>query len=134
MHLLVVHQEEEIGQALQLMVQEYTAHTAACVGSERAAREWADHAPRCDLLVTQLESEGLDGLEIAGSLGQRFPGLHTFFCPLIRSTPNGSKSRTRKFFSSRSTASACCRRSNAPPPRRERQTFFISSTCFRCVA
>lgn len=81
MHLLVVHQEEEIGQALQLMVQEYTAHTAACVGSERAAREWADHAPRCDLLVTQLESEGLDGLEIAGSLGQRFPGLHTFFLP-----------------------------------------------------
>ena len=58
MHLLIVHREEEIGQALQAMVQEYTAHTADYVASDRAALEWAGRATECDVLVTQLESEG----------------------------------------------------------------------------
>jgi CheY-like chemotaxis protein/predicted Ser/Thr protein kinase len=81
MHLLIVHHEEEIGQALQAMVQEYTAHTADCVTTDQAALEWAGQAAKCDLLVTQLESEGVDGLILAGSLGERFPRLHTFFLP-----------------------------------------------------
>jgi CheY-like chemotaxis protein len=81
MHLLIVHQEEQIGQVLQMMVREYTAHTADYVGSGGAALEWADQAAECDLLVTQLESEAVDGLMIGGSLGQRFPRLHTFFLP-----------------------------------------------------
>ncbi|MGI8957369.1 MAG: DUF4388 domain-containing protein [Chthoniobacterales bacterium] len=81
MHLLIVHHEPEIGQALQTMIQEYTAHTADCVTTDEAALEWARQAPGCDLLVTQLESEGVDGLTMAGSLGERFPGLHTFFLP-----------------------------------------------------
>jgi Domain of unknown function (DUF4388)/Protein kinase domain len=81
MHLLIIHQEEEVGQTLQVMVREYTAHSADWVGSEDASREWADHASRCDLLLTQLESESVDGITIANSLGQRFPRLHTFFLP-----------------------------------------------------
>ncbi len=81
MHLLIVHHEPEIGQALQAMIQEYTAHTADCVTTDEAALEWARQAPSCDLLVTQLESEGVDGLTMAGSLGERFPGLYTFFLP-----------------------------------------------------
>jgi CheY-like chemotaxis protein len=80
MHLLIVHHEEEIGQALQAMVQEYTAHPADCITTDHAALEWAE-AAECDLLVTQLESDGVDGLTLAGSLGERFPRLHTFFLP-----------------------------------------------------
>jgi hypothetical protein len=81
MHLLIVHHEEEIGQTLQAMVQEYTAHTAGWVTTDYAALEWAGQAAECDLLVTQLESESVDGLTLAGSLGERFPRLHTFFLP-----------------------------------------------------
>jgi CheY-like chemotaxis protein len=81
MHLLIVHREEQIGQVLQTMVQEYTAHTADYVRSDRAAIEWAEEAAECELLLTQLEGEGVDGLTIAGSLGKRFPRLHTCFLP-----------------------------------------------------
>ncbi|MEO8440810.1 MAG: DUF4388 domain-containing protein [Spartobacteria bacterium] len=81
MQLLIVHHEEAIGRALQGMVQEYTAHTVDCVTTGRDALEWAGQAAGCDLLVTQLESEGVDGLTLAGSLGERFPRLHTFFLP-----------------------------------------------------
>ncbi|MEO7724641.1 MAG: DUF4388 domain-containing protein [Chthoniobacterales bacterium] len=81
MHLLIVHREAEIGLALQTMIQEYTSHRADCVTTDGPALEWAAQAGSCDLLVTQLESEGVDGLTMAGSLGERFPGLHTFFLP-----------------------------------------------------
>ncbi len=81
MHLLIVHHEAEIGIALQGMIQEYTAHTVDCVATDNAALEWAGQAAECVLLLTQLESEGVDGLTMAGSLGERFPGLHTFFLP-----------------------------------------------------
>ena len=81
MHLLIVHHEKEIGQPLQTMVQEYTAQTADYVTTDQAALEWAGQATECDLLVTQLESEGVDGLSLAASLGERFPQLHTLFLP-----------------------------------------------------
>ncbi|MEO8045162.1 MAG: DUF4388 domain-containing protein [Spartobacteria bacterium] len=81
MHILIVHHEPEIGQALQAMVQEYTVHRADCVTTDDDALAWAGQAAGCDLLVTQLESEGVDGLLMAGSLGERFPGLHTLFLP-----------------------------------------------------
>ena len=81
MHLLIVHHEEEIGRTLQRMVAEYSAHTADYVTTDEAALQCADESGGCDLLVTQLESEGVDGLSMAGSLGERFPGLHTFFLP-----------------------------------------------------
>jgi uncharacterized protein DUF4388/protein kinase-like protein len=81
MHLLIVHHEEEIGRPLQTMVQEYTAQRADYVTTDQAALEWAGQATECDLLVTQLDSEGLDGLTLAGSLGEGFPRLHTLFLP-----------------------------------------------------
>ena len=81
MHLLIVHREEEMGRALQALVREYTAHTAEFVTTDEAALAWAGQSAECDLLVTQLESEGVDGLTMAGSLGERFPSLHTFFLP-----------------------------------------------------
>ncbi|MDQ3414863.1 MAG: DUF4388 domain-containing protein [Verrucomicrobiota bacterium] len=81
MHLLIVHHEEEIGRALQALVREYTAQTANYVASDEAALEWAGQNAECGLLVTQLESEGVDGLTMAGSLGERFSHLHTFFLP-----------------------------------------------------
>ena len=81
MQLLIVHHEPEIGLALRAMVHEYTAHAAEFAASDRAALEWAGQGPECHLLITQLESEGVDGLTLAGSLGEKFPHLHTFFLP-----------------------------------------------------
>jgi CheY-like chemotaxis protein len=81
MQLLIVHHEAEIGQTLLGMVREYTAHMVDCVTTTEAALEWAGQSAECDLLVTQLESEGVNGLSLAGSLGERFPHLHTFFLP-----------------------------------------------------
>ena len=81
MQVLIVHHEAEIGQVLLGMVREYTAHPAKFVASNDAALEWAGQNAECDLLVIQLESEGVDGLTLAGSLGEKFPRLHTFFLP-----------------------------------------------------
>lgn len=81
MQLLIAHQESEIGQALAGMVRDYTAHTADFVTSNEAALQWIDQYPECDLLITQLESEGVDGLTLATSLGEVLPSLHTIFLP-----------------------------------------------------
>lgn len=81
MHLLLVHHEPEIGAALLGMVQEYTAHSIDYVSSDRAALEWAEQNATCDLLITQVEGEGVDGLTLAGSLGERFARLHTLLLP-----------------------------------------------------
>ncbi len=81
MQLLIVHHEPEIGQALQEMVRQYTGHTAEFAATDEEALAWAEQAEGCNLLITQLESEGVDGLTMAGSLGERFPQLHTFFLP-----------------------------------------------------
>ena len=81
MQLLIVHRDAEMGEALLGMVRDYTTHAADLVPSDRAALQWAEQQPACDLLLTQLESEGIDGLAVAGSLGERFAGLTTFFFP-----------------------------------------------------
>ena len=81
MQLLIVHREAEIGLALLGMVREYTAHTGAFVTTDEDALGWAGQHPECNLLITQLEGEGVDGLTLAGSLGEEFPRLHTFFLP-----------------------------------------------------
>jgi len=81
MQVLIVHHEAEIGQALLGMVREYTEHTVDCVATTEAALEWAGRNETCDLLVTQLESEGVDGLTLAGSFGEKFAHPHTFFLP-----------------------------------------------------
>jgi hypothetical protein len=81
MQLLIAHQEPEIGLALAGMVRDYTAHTADLVNSNEAALEWIDQYPKCDLLITELESEGVDGLTLATSLVEALPSLHTIFLP-----------------------------------------------------
>src|SRR2546426_877190 len=81
MQLLIVHHEAEIGQALLGMVQEYTAHTVDFVATSDAALKWARRHVECDLLVSQFESEGVNGLTLVSSLGQRFYHLHTLFLP-----------------------------------------------------
>ncbi|MEO5717338.1 MAG: hypothetical protein ABIR29_02070, partial [Chthoniobacterales bacterium] len=60
MHLLIVHHETEIGLALREMVQGYSAHTADCVTTDDTALEWAAQAAECHLLLTQLESDGVE--------------------------------------------------------------------------
>ncbi|MEP6976091.1 MAG: DUF4388 domain-containing protein, partial [Spartobacteria bacterium] len=81
MRLLVVHHEPEIGQALLAMLRDYSTHEADFLATEKDALAWAAQHDECDLLVTQLESEGVDGLSLAGSLGEKFSQLHTFFLP-----------------------------------------------------
>ena len=94
MQLLIVHHEPEIGQALLSMLRDYTAHTVEFVASDRAALDWAAQHEACDLLLTQLESADVDGLTLAGSLGEKFARLHTFFLsayPLSAQAPRKVK-------------------------------------------
>jgi DNA-binding response OmpR family regulator len=66
MQLLIVHEEPEIGEPLRRMVEEYSGHAAAFVPGESAALEWAEQSTECDLLITQLQSESVDGFTLAG--------------------------------------------------------------------
>lgn len=81
MELLIVHRDAEVGEQLVQMVKDYTAHECDLAGSDAAALEWGRRHARCALLVTQLESEGIDGLTLGGSLSEIFPGLQTLFLP-----------------------------------------------------
>ena len=81
MQLLVVDHDPEIAHGLVALVREYTGHEVDCAMSDREALDWAEQHTEFQLLITQLESEGVDGLTLAGSLGEKFPNLHTFFLP-----------------------------------------------------
>lgn len=81
MQLLIVHDDAEVGEQLVTMVKDYTTHQCTFVQSNAAALRWAQEHARCELLLVQLEGSGVDGLNLAGSLGEAFPGLQTFFFP-----------------------------------------------------
>ena len=81
MQLLIVHSDAELGEQLSRMVKEYTAHECALVGSDAAAMDWGRRHPKCSLLLTQLEANGIDGLALGGALSEIFPGLQTLFFP-----------------------------------------------------
>ncbi len=81
MELLVVHREAEVGEQLVQMVKDYTTHECDLVGSDAAAVEWARRHARCTLLLTQLDSEGVDGLTLGATLSDFFPNLQTLFLP-----------------------------------------------------
>ena len=81
MQLLIVHRDAEIGEGLVGLIRDYSAHAADFVASDEAAEAWAEQHAECDLLLTQLEGEGVDGLALSGSLGEKFSGLTTFFLP-----------------------------------------------------
>jgi Domain of unknown function (DUF4388) len=81
MQLLIVHRDAEIGAQLVQMVKDYTLHKCDFAGTNAAAMEWARRHSRCNLLLTQLQAEGVDGLALGGSLSEIFPGLQTLFFP-----------------------------------------------------
>jgi hypothetical protein len=81
MRLLIVHRDAGLGDQLVQVVKDYTAHDCDLASSDAAAVEWARRHPRCALLLTQLEAEGIDGLVLGGTLSEIFPGLQTLFFP-----------------------------------------------------
>jgi CheY-like chemotaxis protein len=81
MQLLIVHDDAEVGEQLAGLVADYTGHTCDLVANDAAALQWAQKHARCDLLLTQLEATGVDGLSLGGSLSEIFPGLQVLFFP-----------------------------------------------------
>lgn len=81
MQLLIVHRDPEMGDALVQMVKSYTRHHCQLVPDESAATEWARRHQRCDLLLTQLEAEGINGLSLGSALSEIFAGLQVLFFP-----------------------------------------------------
>ncbi len=81
MQLLIVHRDPEMGDALVQMVKNYTPHFCHIVSSDASAMDWARRHQRCNLLLTQLEAEGIDGLTLGSALSEIFSGLQVLFFP-----------------------------------------------------
>ncbi len=81
MQLVIVHDDAEVGEQLAGMVADYTEHACELVASDAAAQKWAQRHARCDLLLAQLEGNGVDGLALGGALSEIFPGLQVLFLP-----------------------------------------------------
>jgi hypothetical protein len=81
MQILIVHHDVEVGEQLAQMVKEYTEHLCGFAASDRAALDWARGVPRCSLLITQLQAEGVNGLGLGATLSETFAGLQTMFLP-----------------------------------------------------
>lgn len=81
MHLLIVHHDPEMGEALVQMVKNYTRHSCDLVSSDAEAVDWARRHQRCDLLLVEVEAETIDGLTLGSSLSETFAGLQVLFLP-----------------------------------------------------
>ena len=81
MQLLIVHRDLEMGDALVQMTKNYTRHHCHLVSGDSGAMDWARHHQRCDLLLTQLEADGVDGLALGSALSEIFSGLQVLFFP-----------------------------------------------------
>jgi hypothetical protein len=81
MQLLIVHHDPEMGDGLVQMVKNYTGHHCLLVPSDAAAMDWARRHQRCDLLLTELEAEGINGLGLGSALSEIFSGLQVLFFP-----------------------------------------------------
>jgi hypothetical protein len=81
MQLLIVHHDAEVGEQLVQMVTEYTEHHCGLAATDARAIDWARNAPRCSLLITQLQGEGVNGLSLGATLSDLFAGLQTMFLP-----------------------------------------------------
>jgi CheY-like chemotaxis protein len=81
MQLLIVHRDSDLGEALVQMVKSYTRHHCQLVTSDASALEWARRHQRCDLLLTQLEAEGINGLTLGSALSEIFSRLQVLFFP-----------------------------------------------------
>lgn len=86
MQLLIVHHDPEVGEGLHAMVLAYSDDAVAYVASDDAARSWAESHPECDVLLTQLEGPGVNGLALSSSLGETYEALQTFFLPAYHAT------------------------------------------------
>jgi DNA-binding response OmpR family regulator len=81
MQLLIVHDDAEVGEQLAGMVADYTGHTADLLANDAAAQQWAQKHAHCDLLLAQLDGNGVDGLALGGALSEIFSGLQVLFLP-----------------------------------------------------
>jgi hypothetical protein len=81
MQLLIVHHDPEMGDGLVQMVKNYTGHHCLLAPSDAAAMDWARRHQRCDLLLTELEAEGINGLGLGSALSEIFSGLQVLFFP-----------------------------------------------------
>jgi CheY-like chemotaxis protein len=81
MQLLIVHRDPEMGEALVQMIKNYTRHHCQLVEGDKAAMDWARRHQHCELLLTQLEANGIDGLPLGSALSEIFPGLQVLFFP-----------------------------------------------------
>ncbi len=81
MQILVVHRDAEVGEELVRLIKEYTEHHCGFAASDARAVDWARGVPRCSLLITQLQGEGVNGLSLGGTLSETFAGLQTTFLP-----------------------------------------------------
>lgn len=81
MQLLIVHHDPEMGEALVQMVKNYTRHYCDIVSNDVDAMAWARRHQRCDLLLTELEAEAIDGLAVGSGLSETFAGLQVLFFP-----------------------------------------------------
>ena len=98
MQLLIVHDDAEVGEQLMSMLKDYSAHQCDLVESETAALRWAREHARCGLLLAQLEGPAVDGLTLAGALGEIFPGLQTLFFPAYPAAEQRIKIAKTKVF------------------------------------
>ncbi len=81
MQLLIVHRDPEMGKALVQMIKNYTRHHCQLVEGDKAAMDWARRHQHCELLLTQLEANGIDGLPLGSATSEIFPGLQVLFFP-----------------------------------------------------
>lgn len=81
MQILVVHRDVEVGEALVQMIREYSEHLCGFATSDAGALDWARGVPRCSLLITQLQAEGVNGLSLGANLCDIFAGMQTMFLP-----------------------------------------------------
>src|ERR1700737_2396465 len=86
MQLLIVHRDSELGAARVQMVKSHTRHQWELEGSDVAAMDWARRHQQCNLLLTQLGADGIDGLGLGSSLSEIFPALQVLFFPNYSAT------------------------------------------------
>ena len=98
MQLLIVHDDAEVGEELKKMVKDYSSHQCDLVHSNAAAHHWAGEHNRCELLVTQLEGNEVDGFMLGGLLSEIFPGLQTIFLPAYPAAEKRFQTETTKVF------------------------------------
>jgi CheY-like chemotaxis protein len=98
MQLLIVHRDPEMGEALVQMMKSYTRHHCQLATSDKEAMDWARLHQQCNLLLAQLEAEGIDGLALGSSLSEIFPALQVLFFPKYPATARRLKIPETKVF------------------------------------